>query len=60
MELTDAERLYDDCPPRFDAGMVVMKPFTLYALYDGSAFALQPHMAFVAFVATILAVLFTK
>lgn len=54
MELTEAERLFDDCPQRFDAGMVVMKPITLYRLFDGSASSLQPHLGIMVVVTTTL------
>ncbi|CAL1544749.1 unnamed protein product [Lymnaea stagnalis] len=37
MALTETERLFDDCPPRFDSGITPnAKPRTLYTLYSGS------------------------
>ncbi|XP_005095832.1 uncharacterized protein LOC101854563 [Aplysia californica] len=45
MVLTEQERLYDDCPQRFDAGVTPShKPRTLFRLYDGSAAFIDPDV----------------
>ena len=45
LQLLEAERLYDDCPQRFDAGVDPNnKPRTLFRLYDGSAAFSGPNV----------------
>lgn len=40
LELTETERLFDDCPPRYDAGISPnRKPRTMYTLDSGASIA---------------------
>ena len=41
LQLTEMERLYDDCPQRYDPGVTPgRKQKTIFRLYDGKAVAL--------------------
>lgn len=61
MHLTESERLFDDCPPRFDSGIEPdIKPRTLYRLWDGAGSFMLPSNKIIATVAIIQFIVQTR
>ncbi|KAI8773700.1 uncharacterized protein LOC106065122 isoform X1 [Biomphalaria glabrata] len=63
LQLTETERLFDDCPPRFDSGIVTnAKPRSLYVLNSGSDYLNARGLWFIALLAVLCLydIIFTK